>query len=533
MNDPSDAPEHNQTFRDYVRVIFRQKFIVLTSIVVVMTVVVLGLALRVPMYEASVKILVSGEKQLANPYYRDVMTMQDTEVSLTQSEIVISQPVLRRVVDALQLYNRTFDYERAFASPIKSKIIQLMRSIRKPQTEDLSSSQRAELRYQGAIDALRSHIKVQPIRDTNIFTITVKDYDPVMAAVLANVVSRAYVIYDLEQQLAQLQDKYGNKHPMYIQLQNNIKHMSRLLSGRSITNEEALGSENVKIIEQAAIPTSRKGVNNKLIALAALFASFFMGIILAFIFEYMDQTIKSPHDIDCVLGIPLIGAIPIISSIGRKPIRDFKKTPKRHNMVFSELANQIRLMMSVKSFKTVLMTAASSHEGTSCITANLGAYIAGGAKKVLIIDANLHHPTMHKFFDIPEGPGLVEILTEQAKLEIAINTIHSTLSVLPAGLSTFNPLILLDSPKTSGMIEKLKSQYDLILIDGTDLNTSKEACLLTSSVDKTIFIVAENHTRRAVALRALAVLKEHKASILGAILNKRTYPIPQFVYERV
>ena len=214
--------------------------------------------------------------------------------------------------------------------------------------------------------------------------------------------------------------------------------------------------------------------------LAALFASIFMGIILAFLFEYMDQSIKSPYDVEAVLGIPLFGTIPFSKSI-RKIFVNKDKTPKRYKMAFLNLANQLRLMMTVKSFKTVLVTAAGAYDGTSTITANLGIYGAqGDAKKVLIIDANFHRPVMHKIFDIPEGPGFVDVLTGQTTIEQAIKSVQPSLSVLPAGKTTLNPVIFLDSPKTREILEKLKSQFDLILIDGADLNSTHEGCLLAT-----------------------------------------------------
>jgi capsular exopolysaccharide synthesis family protein len=316
------------------------------------------------------------------------------------------------------------------------------------------------------------------------------------------------------------------------------------LSGRPMSTQEALGSASVKIIEQASIPFKPTGTDSKLIALAALFASIFMGIILAFLFEYMDQTIKSPTDVERVLGISLFGAIPIIRSIHRILInrnvkkmlvnRDLNRMPRRYNMVFENLANQLRLMMTAQSFKTVMVTSAGIQEGTSTVVANLGVYSAyGEAKKVLIIDANFYRPTMHKIFNVPNNPGFVDVLTKLATVEQAIKSVQPTLSILPAGKTTSNPLIFLDSPKTRETLEKLKNQFDLIIIDCADLNSTQEGSLLATYVDKTILVISENQSRRSVALRVLANLKEHKASILGAILNKRTYPIPKFVYNRV
>jgi len=372
MNDSSALPEYDQSLRDYVRVIFRQKFIVLTSILVIMIVVILGLKFDTPKYEASVQMLISGEKQVDSPYYKELITTQDDEINQTQSAIVTSTPVLGRVVDALHLDKRPSDYERAFASPLKRAFLDLEVKMDQTHMEKLSAAQQITYNYQQAIDELRTNIKVDPVKDTNIFTISVKDYNPASATIIANVISRAYVIYDLEQQMAELQQKYGDQHPMVVQLQDSIKHMTALLSGQPISDEEALGTASVKIIEQASIPLKPIGSSKKLIALAVLFASIFMGFFLAFLFEYMDQTIKSPKDVEKVLGVPLFGTVPIVRSIKR----DLKEVALCNNMVFRNLANQLRLMMTVKSFKTVMVTASARHEGTSTLVANLGIYAA-------------------------------------------------------------------------------------------------------------------------------------------------------------
>src|ERR1700744_5897222 len=117
--------ESNMTLRDYVRVIFRQKAIVLTAVIVTMAIVFLGLTYKTPVYEGTVKMLISGEKQVDSPYYKELMAMQQEEVTQTQSQIVTSVPVLRYVVDALHLYAKPINYEAEFASPLKKKLVDL------------------------------------------------------------------------------------------------------------------------------------------------------------------------------------------------------------------------------------------------------------------------------------------------------------------------------------------------------------------------------------------------------------------------
>ena len=104
------------TLRDYLRVFFRNKSIFTICFLTVMTTVYLGLQLKTPVYQSQVKMHISAEKQLESPYYRELAGQRSSNAALTQSEIVKSNPVLERTVNALNLHNRPVDYEKAFCS---------------------------------------------------------------------------------------------------------------------------------------------------------------------------------------------------------------------------------------------------------------------------------------------------------------------------------------------------------------------------------------------------------------------------------
>ena len=128
--------------------------------------------------------------------------------------------------------------------------------------------------------------------DTNLFTISVSDFNPVAAAIIANVVSRSYVIFDLEQQMSELQLQYGDKHPIVMQLRDNINKMIQNLSGEPLPAVDAIGPASVKIIEQAQVPLYPTGTSKRIVIFFALIMSLFFGVMLAFGFEYVDQKLK-------------------------------------------------------------------------------------------------------------------------------------------------------------------------------------------------------------------------------------------------
>lgn len=527
------------TLRDYIRILFRQKAVIIISFFTIMPIVAIGLILHTPLYEASVKMLVSGMKQVDAPYYKELLSARDVQAILTQSEIVTSDPILERVIDVLHLDQKPFNYEEKFASPLKRWLLDIWAPFYKfyqQKVQSLSPGEQNLTNYRRSIEDLRKNIKVEPVRDTNVFVIKVKDFDPVGAAIIANVVSRSYVIFDLEQQLVEVTLKYADKHPTVVQLQDHIQSMMDHLAGQPLPNSEAIGPASVKIIEQASVPLHPTGPGKKLVLLAGFLTSIFLGIILAFVFEHMDQTIKSPLEVEKRFRMPLLGSIPYIR-FRRHMIMNGaadKKFPQRYTGALENLTDQILVMMNIMSFKMVLFTATNVAEGTTTIVANLATILAEyTAKNVLVVDANYHNGAMQKIFNLVPGPGLVDVLMGRQSLSEAIRRIHPYLSILPAGQTDHNSVLFRDSSRIKEVIKELKNQFDVILIDCAELKSHQDGCMLASLADKTIFVICENQTHRLSASKALSSLEECKAQILGAVMNKRIFPIPKFVYERV
>jgi len=509
------------TLRDYMKILFRQKWVIILCVFVVTFTTAVGLKFQTKRYAASVKLLISALKQSESPYYHDIVENQNTQLALTESEIVTSTSVLDRALKAILPYKSLNDfvgYERRFASPLKQEWIdyQVRKFNENLDKLGITGAQRQSYLYQLALENLRQNVKVYPVQDTNIFTITVTDYDPVGAAVMANIVSRSYIIFDLEQQLAEMQQKYGEKNLAISQLRDSIKDMTQNLTGQPLDNVEAIGPASVKIIEQAYPPIEplEHGKMNALVL--ALVMSIFLGIILAFIFDYMDQTFRSPEDMERFLGIPYLGSI-----------------PKGHKLIaFKNVAEHIYLLMKDRHLKTLVLISSRKGEGVTTVSRNVGKYIATEmGHRVLVIDAN---PKQNlKSRKGAAVPGLFDILEEKAEFSQCIEKAEGKLHFLPAGQSTLNPSILLGSQRMAEILKHAREAYELVLLDTDSLNTSKDALELSNTVEAVLLVAAEGLTRRHAVKSVLEVFKKRKAVILGAILNKRQFPIPKFLYERV
>ena len=532
------TPELNMdtTLRDYVRVLFRHKLVILTAIVTVCTTVVLGLKFKTNLYEARVKMLITAQKQVESPYYRDLIGYQNVQRALTQSEIVKSAPVLGRVVRALALDKRPLDDEKRYASDLKARWIDYSIERFNKKIERLPPQQKEVLFFLQALENLKESIKVEPIRDTDMFTISVKDYDPVAATVIANVVSRSYVIFDLEQQLTELKMKYGQAHPTVLQLEENIVIMKKQLDGQPIPDEEAIGPASVKIIEQASIPLKPSGPPKVLTLILAVVMSVFLGLMLAFIFEYMDQTVKNPKDLERYFDLTLLGTIPK-TKLGEKVLiedspKPYIKTPYTEG--YRNLCDQLRLLVKSKNVKTILMTGPDLKEGSTTTIANLASYFAHHViSRVLVIDANFRDTSMHKIFKVENSPGLADFLCDKAKAADIVQEASPYLYVIPAGETHINPVTFLDSPKFGELLTEAKQDFDIVFIDCADLKRYKDSHVIAPLVDGLVILVSESRTRRHVIESVVKPLREQKINILGAVLNNRKFFIPKWVYDRI
>jgi len=496
-----------------------------------MVTVYVGLQLKTDTYEAQVKVLISAEKQVESPFYRDLLGTRSQEVALTQSEIVKSNPVIERAVMAMKLYSRPLDYEKRFCSPIKAMLVDQGVKSFEERISKYNEQQKTAIMFRKAVETLKQNVEVEPVRDTNIFLIKARDFSPVGAAITANVVSRSYVIFDLEQQLAELQLKYGEKHLAVKQMKDNIEAMSKGLTGEPLSDIEAIGPASVKIVEQAQMPIEPIGPSKLLTAILAVIMAPFLGVMMAFVFEYMDQTFKSSVEMEKYLGIAFLGAIPKKGFVDRVLMTtiDGKSAYAR---AYRNISDQLYLIIKDKGLRSVLFASSLNSEGTTSVVANLGRYLSKRlGHKVLVIDANLRSPKIHKTFKIQNNKGFSNVLAGEAQFKDCLYDAGDNLAIIPAGTSKLNPMTLLDTPRMAAVMKEAREKFEMILIDSACLRDYQDSVVVSSYTDGVVLVVNESRTRRQVVKSALRHLQAKDAKMVGAILNNRAYVIPRVIYE--
>jgi polysaccharide biosynthesis transport protein len=523
--------QNTMTLRDYVRILFRHKWVIIVSFLTIVGTVAIGLKMRTPMYETEVKLLITAEKQVESPFFRDILGSGNTEIALTQSEIVLSNPVIQRAVLATKLYKRPLDYEKKYCSKIKGLFVD--RQIRQFEKilNKYPEEQRNAIVFRKAAETLKDTITIEPLRDTNLIVVRAREFSPIGAVVTANIIARSYIIFDLEQQLAELQIKYGKKHQAIKQLAETINAMNEKLTGEPLSDIEAIGPASVKIIEQAQLPLLPLGIPEVLIFILAVIMAPFVGIWLAFVFEYMDQTFKSPMDMERYLNVPYLGFIPK-PKFGQKRI--LSKIAGENHFVksYRTFSDQVYLLVKDKSLKTISITSSIAREGVTEIVLNMGIdFSARLENKVLLIDGDFRGPKLHRLLRKDNKKGFSDILAGDVSFKECVQSINKNMSVLFAGKSKLNPITLLDTARMDKVMKEARKDFDIVIIDSTYLQNYQDTSMISSYVDGVVLVVDEGKTRRQVVRAALKPLQDKNVNIIGAVLNNRTYDIPRIIYK--
>ncbi len=525
------------TLRDLLRVVFRHKLIFLLVFIVIVPAVYIGMELRTPRYRSQVVMLVAGTMQKDVELQR---SLGPGSIVATQMMLVKSLPIIKRASEALKLYDRPIDYEKRYATKLKSALIEYKVKKQLAAMEGVDDAERKRSLVNSALVDLRDAVSIGGVggggqMQTSMFSINVDDFDPRAASIMANVVSRSYVIFDIEQQIAELKLTYGEKNATIIRLRNYINTLEESLDGRQIPDIEAIGPASVKIVGQASygrILPMKPGKNTALII--AILMSTILSTTLAYVFDYFDQTFKSPQDIETYLNVRYLGSISKRKSKDEILISHSDSMNTDYSKSSQNLSENIYLLLNDKDIKSLLIVDAEGSEETAAVIANIGIYLANKVNsRVLIIDANVRETSvkMSQVLNIDDSTGLTEVFDGQAAFEDAVQILGPNFSVLTSGKTLINPKTLLESDMLSDLIRETKENYDVVLINCADMKNYTDAAVLASLTNGIVLVINEGQIRRQIVENAIAPIKENNVNIVGAVINNRMHVIPEIIYK--
>ena len=317
---------------------------------------------------------------------------------------------------------------------------------------------------------------------------------------------------------ANLQRERMVKEKLYLLIQEKYHE--------ALVNEQAIVG-NVTVLEEARIPRLPYKPNRMLIILIGtiLGTALVTGVILVRFF--LDTTIKTPEEIQ-KLGYTVLGWIPKVEGLDqfKNELREFitfNRPSSNYAEAFRALRTRIKILKKNKEVKTLLFTSCSPQEGKTFISSNLANTFAQAGRKIVLIDADLRRPRVHKVFGFEKSPGITEYFSNQCELkEIIRKTQSPNLDVVTSGSIPSNPSEILGSVRMERFIEEMKSLYDIIIIDSPPVISVTDAEILSTMVDATMLVVKADHTDKETLKKGLELLSHDAAHFYGTILNNFT-----------
>lgn len=333
---------------------------------------------------------------------------------------------------------------------------------------------------------------------------------------------------------ARLLAKYTTNHPDVISVQNQLDAVNgqintetrRLVQSIKIELSGQFSGNNIRVIDPAVTP--EKPVRpRKLMNLAiGLLGGGLLGLMLIFVLEFLDQSVKSSEDLEEKLGLPFLGFVPYEKL--KKKEREYATLLKDGNSLVAENVRNVRTMLDFslagEHNAPILITSSLQGEGKSHLSSNLLVALAQTGKKVLLVDGDLRRARVHRVFKLSTEKGLSNIWDadpQKADYAANIQAVEDVpnLFVMTSGQRPPNPAELLNTPKLADFIAWATQHYDQVVVDCPAIMPVSDTLLWGKYIPRAVFVIKYGQTNAKLAQLALDKLKKAGIKVLGAVIG--------------
>ncbi len=513
--------------KDYINVVVNRRWIILGTVGVILAVTLILTFLQSPVYESRVQILSevsSASESVLGSFFTSALFDPDRYLQ-TQTEIIKTETMAQAVESHLRLL-----YEQRAREREAGEEVYIPEQV--PDALELASM-----------------ISVEQVQRTNIFDILAHSDNPSLSRDIAQAYAEEYIasrqlaairqisearkevwnrINEVEEQIQEVAEraKQYTAGNMPAELQAEAQRVVSLWASlyekyMTLRIAESLEQRGLEIIQPASAGTrtSPRPVRNGVLA---FFLGLILGVGLAFLVEYLDDTLHTREDFEQHYGVPVIGEIPFIPP-GELPAHHviYSERP-RHPAVegYRTMRTNLQFLNLQGQTRTILFTSAEPEEGKSTVMVNLGAALAEMGKRVILVEADLRKPMLDKYFQVQPDRGLSNVLAGGVPLAEAVQETGSrNLFLLPAGVKPPNPGELVASEAMRAVFAGLKEAADYILVDSPPVLVASDAMALAPTVDGVIVVACYGSSTRDSARRTIELLRRVEARVLGLVIN--------------
>ncbi len=459
-------------------------------------------------YEAKVTLIVGQSLSTANPNYNDILVSQ--RISQTYADLALTAPILAHVIDETKLGITPADLRKRIvaSAPLNSTLVTITAQDGDPgRAADIANSLADQLgvasdAVSGQSGAAATFVRDQ-IKATQVqISETQAGIDRLTALMFRSTAD--------EQTLQVLQGRVTSLRQSYALLLGLSQSSSTLIT----------------VVDPATAAVDAASPRVLLNTVLAALAGLLLALGLAFVIEYLDDSLKNAADVEAIVGLPTLGLVPKMRAAKGKSeiyrLATILYPRSRDAEAYRTLRTNVEFAAVDTPVRTLLVTSAIPGEGKTTTAANLAVVFAQAGRRTLLIDADFRRPGVHRIFNLPNAQGLSDLIrSDEANLaNVAQPTEQENLLVITTGPLPPNPAELLGSKRTLAVLERLIAASDLVVVDSPPLQAVTDAAILSSITDGTLFVIYAGKTRRGAVQAAREALAKAGAKTLGVALNR-------------
>ena len=493
--------------RDYLRVLSRRKMVVIFTVVVVVGVAVLTSVLQEPIYKATARMLLQARAS-ESPFDPSTGQYIDRDRALaTEIEVLKSESVEEEVRRQLGTAPGVFA-----ASLGRTDVVTVSAESTDPEraaaVANAYASAYINVKRKQSVDGLLTAGK-EIQEKVNNFQKQIDDLDAQVAAAAGTGPDQAAVRESLSVQRTALVDQKA----LFKQTLDKLTVDANLATGGA------------QMVGRALVPTAPIKPTPKRNAVLAAIVGLLLGVGLAFLVEYLDDTIKTKEELERIAGIvPVLGLIPSVDKwktadeawlISRDEPRSLPAEAYR------ALRTATQFVAIDRAMGTLQITSPGAGDGKTTTLTNLGVALATAGQRVILVDCDLRRPRLHQFFGLSNETGFTSLLVGDTPISAVLQQAPGVrrLRVLPSGPLPPNPSELLSSERTAEVFAALRAEADIVLIDSPPVLPVTDALVLFRQADAAIMVFSARKTTRKQASTALQMAQQVDAPLVGAVLN--------------
>ena len=357
----------------------------------------------------------------------------------------------------------------------------------------------------------------------------------------------------LEQRVATLEEarkRIPEQQLTFQRLERNrrvLEDLSMMVQSRLKEAEiaAAVQDSTAQVLDEAAGAPMSISQSKTIIFAVAVLAGLVVGVSIAFLREWLDTTIRSEADLANVTGVAVVGIIPnlqqqartgayrlgppvAVGAAGAEGAKDLPAAGRDYHTPAAEAYRSLRTNLNYltppKAPRVIVVTSALPGDGKTTTAVNLAVTLAHQGQRVILIDAETRRGTVHDVFGIAPSPGFFDLMYGQASPGECIRRVAmesgGTIDVLPLGSApSVNPADLLVAQRLQPLFERLRAQYDYVLLDTPPLNLFTDSALIGAQADALLLVARADKTDREELRFAVAQLRNVQVNLAGAVLN--------------